>query len=49
LTPSAPSPATISRPPSSPEDARYLLGQSTVTHYQVVDQVEDPSGPGEEL
>jgi heme-degrading monooxygenase HmoA len=32
-----------------PEDARYLLGESTVTHYQVVDQVEDPSGPGEEL
>jgi heme-degrading monooxygenase HmoA len=32
-----------------PEDARYLVGESTVTHYQVVDQVEDPSGPGEEL
>ena len=31
-----------------PEDARYLLGESTVTHYQVVDQVKDPSGPGEE-
>jgi heme-degrading monooxygenase HmoA len=31
-----------------PEDARYLLGESTVTHYQVVDQVQDPSGPGEE-
>jgi heme-degrading monooxygenase HmoA len=31
-----------------PEDARYLVGESTVTHYQVVDQVEDPSGPGEE-
>ena len=30
-----------------PEDARYLLGESTVTHYQVVDQVKDPSGPGE--
>jgi hypothetical protein len=28
------------------EDARYLLGESTVTH-QVVDQVKDPSGPGE--
>jgi heme-degrading monooxygenase HmoA len=27
-----------------PEDARYLIGESTVTHYQVVDQVEDPSG-----
>jgi hypothetical protein len=49
LTRSAPSPATISRPPSStPEDARYLVGESTVTHYQVVDRVEDPSGPGEE-
>jgi heme-degrading monooxygenase HmoA len=22
-----------------PEDARYLVGQSTVTHYQVIDQV----------
>jgi heme-degrading monooxygenase HmoA len=32
-----------------PEDARYLVGESTVTHYQVVDQVEDPSRPGEEL
>jgi hypothetical protein len=32
-----------------PEDARYLLGESTVTHYQVVDQVKDPSGPGEKL
>jgi hypothetical protein len=32
-----------------PEDARCLLGESTVTHYQVVDQVKDPSGPGEEL
>jgi heme-degrading monooxygenase HmoA len=32
-----------------PEDERYLVGESTVTHYQVVDQVEDPSGPGEEL
>jgi heme-degrading monooxygenase HmoA len=31
-----------------PEDARYLLGESTVTHYQVVDQVKGPSGPGEE-
>ena len=31
-----------------PEDARYLLGESTVTHYQVVDQVKDPSGPGQE-
>ncbi|HSO53447.1 MAG TPA: hypothetical protein VL330_11990 [Actinomycetes bacterium] len=31
-----------------PEDARYLLGESTVTHYQVVDQVKDPAGPGEE-
>jgi heme-degrading monooxygenase HmoA len=30
-----------------PEDARYLLGESTVTHYQVVGQVEDPSGSGE--
>ncbi len=32
-----------------PEDARYLVGESTVTHYQVVDQVEDPSRRGEEL
>jgi heme-degrading monooxygenase HmoA len=24
------------------EDARYLVGESTVTHYQVVDQVENP-------
>jgi heme-degrading monooxygenase HmoA len=31
-----------------PEDERYLVGESTVAHYQVVDQVEDPSGPGEE-
>jgi hypothetical protein len=23
-----------------PEDARYLVGESTVTHYQIVDQVE---------
>ena len=28
-----------------PEDARYLLGESTVTHYQVVDQVEGPLRP----
>jgi heme-degrading monooxygenase HmoA len=31
-----------------PEDERYLVGESTVTHYQVVDQVKDSSGPGEE-
>jgi hypothetical protein len=32
-----------------PEDEHYLLGgESTVTHYQVVDQVEAPSGSGEE-
>jgi heme-degrading monooxygenase HmoA len=32
-----------------PEDEYYLLGgESTVTHYQVVDQVEAPSGSGEE-
>lgn len=31
-----------------PEDARYLVGgQSTVTHYPVVDQVQGPSGSGE--
>jgi heme-degrading monooxygenase HmoA len=31
-----------------PEDARYLVGgESTVTHYQVVDQVQGPSGSGE--
>jgi len=30
-----------------PEDARYLVGgESTVTHYQVVDQVEGNSGSG---
>jgi hypothetical protein len=47
---SGPSPATIPRPPSStPKAAQYLLGESTVTHYQVADQVKDPSGPGEEL
>jgi hypothetical protein len=26
------------------EDAPYLIGESTVTHYQVADQVEGPSG-----
>ena len=31
-----------------PEDARYLIDESTVTHYQVLDQVKEPSGPGEE-
>jgi heme-degrading monooxygenase HmoA len=31
-----------------PEDARYLIDEPTVTHYQVLDQVKDPSGPGEE-
>jgi heme-degrading monooxygenase HmoA len=31
-----------------PEDERYLIGgESTVTHYQVVDQVQGPSGSGE--
>ena len=30
------------------EDARYLVGKTTVTHYQVVDQIEDSSGPSEE-
>jgi hypothetical protein len=31
-----------------PQDERYLVGgQLTVTHYQVVDLVEGPSGPGE--
>jgi heme-degrading monooxygenase HmoA len=31
-----------------PEDERYLIGgESTVTHYQVVDQVQDPSGSGQ--
>jgi heme-degrading monooxygenase HmoA len=31
-----------------PGDERYLVGgQSTVMHYQVVDQVEAPSGSGE--
>jgi hypothetical protein len=32
-----------------PEDGRYFVGgASTVTHYQVVDEVEDLSGSGEE-
>jgi heme-degrading monooxygenase HmoA len=31
-----------------PEDERYLVGESTVTHYQVVDHVEAQSGSGEE-
>jgi heme-degrading monooxygenase HmoA len=30
-----------------PEDERYLVGESTVTHYQVVDQVEERVGPAE--
>jgi heme-degrading monooxygenase HmoA len=30
-----------------PEDERYLVGESTVTHYHVVDQVEGPVGPAE--
>jgi heme-degrading monooxygenase HmoA len=31
-----------------PEDQRYLIGgESTVTHYQVVDQAEAPSGSGQ--
>jgi heme-degrading monooxygenase HmoA len=30
-----------------PEDVRYLVGESTMTHYQVVDRVQDPSRPGE--
>ena len=30
-----------------PEDARYLVGESTVTHYQIVDQVEPAPGSGE--
>jgi heme-degrading monooxygenase HmoA len=30
-----------------PEDARYLVGGSTVTHYQIVDQVEPAPGSGE--
>jgi heme-degrading monooxygenase HmoA len=31
-----------------PEDERYLVvGESTVIHYQVVDQVEEPVGPAE--
>jgi heme-degrading monooxygenase HmoA len=31
-----------------PEDERYLVGESTVTHYHVVDYVEAQSGSGEE-
>ena len=30
-----------------PEDARYLVGESTVTHHQIVDQVEPTPGSGE--
>jgi hypothetical protein len=31
-----------------PEDQRHLIGgESTVTHYQVVDQAEAPSGSGQ--
>jgi heme-degrading monooxygenase HmoA len=30
-----------------PEDARYLVGESTVTHHQIVDQVEPAPGSGE--
>jgi heme-degrading monooxygenase HmoA len=31
-----------------PEDARYLVGgESMVTHYQVIDRVEAPSGSGD--
>jgi len=29
-----------------PEDARYLVGESTVTHHQIVDQVEPNPGQG---
>ena len=30
-----------------PQDARYLVGESTVTHHQIVDQVEPVPGSGE--
>jgi heme-degrading monooxygenase HmoA len=30
-----------------PEDERYLVGESTVTHYLVVDQLQPPSASGE--
>ena len=30
-----------------PEDERYLVGESTVTHYQVVDQVQADAGSGD--
>jgi heme-degrading monooxygenase HmoA len=30
-----------------PEDARYLVGESTVAHHQIVDQVEPAPGSGE--
>jgi hypothetical protein len=30
-----------------PEDERYLVGESTLTHYQVVDQLQPPSASGE--
>ena len=30
-----------------PEDARYRVGESTVTHHQIVDQVEPAPGSGE--
>jgi hypothetical protein len=31
-----------------PEDARYLVGESTVTHHQIVDQVEPAPGQARE-
>ena len=30
-----------------PENARHLVGESTVAHYQIVDQVEPAPGSGE--
>jgi hypothetical protein len=30
-----------------PEDARYLVGESTVTHHQIVAQVQPAPGSGE--
>jgi hypothetical protein len=37
--------ARTSRPPCSTEDERYLIGDSTVAHYDVVDEVARPAAP----
>ena len=38
----------IDAAPLYPEDARYLVGESTVTHYQVVAQVQPAPGQARE-